>query len=320
MPVTSISRDIQTLSESLTHKIIGQQHVVDSLLIALLTDGHVLLEGLPGTAKTRSVRSLAQSLDLDLNRIQFTPDLMPSDVVGYESLNDEGMMSFVKGPAFTNILLADEINRAPPKVQSALLEAMEERQITVGGQSHELPEIFLVLATQNPVEQEGTYPLPEAQLDRFLMKIVVDYPKRADELAILKLVKKEQQIVEALMQVEPSVVLDARKAILDVYVSDSIESYIVDLVMATRSPDLYQTSQLSKWIRIGASPRATIALDKAARAYAFLKNKDYVDTDDVRAVAHSVLCHRITLSFDAMSDAIDSKAVVDELINVVEIV
>lgn len=319
MSKMSVYSSIQTLSDSLSRKVVGQQHVVESLLIALLTDGHVLLEGLPGTAKTRSVRALAQNLDLHLNRIQFTPDLMPSDVVGYESLSDDGAMSFVKGPAFTNILLADEINRAPPKVQSALLEAMEERQVTVGGTSHQLPEIFLVLATQNPVEQEGTYPLPEAQLDRFLMKVKVDYPKREDELSILKLVKQEQHIVEAIEQVEPDSILQARKQLLDIYVAESIENYIVDLVMATRNPQQYQDSKLQQWIRIGSSPRATIALDKAARAYALIKGKDYVDTDDVRAVVHSVLGHRITLSFDAMADSVDTQLVVDELLKLVAI-
>ncbi|GEM81203.1 AAA family ATPase [Vibrio superstes] len=319
MSETSVYNDIQTLFESLSKKVVGQQHVVESLLIALLTDGHVLLEGLPGTAKTRSVRALAQNLDLTLNRVQFTPDLMPSDVVGYESLSDDGVMSFVKGPAFANILLADEINRAPPKVQSALLEAMEERQVTVGGTSHALPEIFLVLATQNPVEQEGTYPLPEAQLDRFLMKVEVDYPTRDNELAILQLVKQEQKIVETIEQIEPESILQARKLLLDVYVSPSIENYIVDLVMATRSPEQYLDSDLKQWIRIGSSPRATIALDKAARAYALIQGKNYVDTDDVRAVVHAVLCHRITLSFDAMADAIDSRTVVDEILKLIAI-
>ncbi|HHP0466075.1 TPA: AAA family ATPase [Vibrio harveyi] len=315
----TVYSNIQALSESLSKKVVGQQHVVESLLIALLTDGHVLLEGLPGTAKTRSVRALAQNLDLSLNRVQFTPDLMPSDVVGYESLSDDGAMSFVQGPAFTNILLADEINRAPPKVQSALLEAMEERQVTVGGKSHPLPEIFLVLATQNPVEQEGTYPLPEAQLDRFLMKVEVDYPSRDDELAILRLVKEEQRVQEAIQRLEPEVILQAREQLLDVYVSESIENYVVDLVVATRKPELYKDSKLQQWIRIGSSPRATIALEKAARAYALIQGKNYVDTDDVRAVVHAVLCHRITLSFDAMADAVDSHKVVDEILNVVSI-
>ncbi|GEA52253.1 ATPase AAA [Vibrio inusitatus NBRC 102082] len=311
--------NIQMLSKSLSKTVIGQQHVVEALLIALLADGHVLLEGLPGTAKTRSVRALASNLDLALNRVQFTPDLMPSDVVGYESLSNSGSMSFVKGPAFTNILLADEINRAPPKVQSALLEAMEERQVTVGGTSHELPEIFLVLATQNPVEQEGTYPLPEAQLDRFLMKVEVAYPNRDDELAILQLVKQEQKMSQAIEQIEPESILDARRLMNDVYVSESIENYIVDLVMATRIPEQFEASDLEHWIRIGSSPRATIALDKAARAYAIIHGKTFVDTDDVRAVIHGVLCHRITLSFDAMADAIDSNTVVNEILKLVEI-
>lgn len=316
---TSVNSKLNALSASLSQKVVGQQHVVDALLIALLTDGHVLLEGLPGTAKTRSVRALAQNLDLSLNRVQFTPDLMPSDVVGYESLSQEGAMSFVKGPAFTNILLADEINRAPPKVQSALLEAMEERQVTIGGKSHPLPDIFLVLATQNPVEQEGTYPLPEAQLDRFLMKVEVEYPTRNDELEILRLVKQEQVIVEAVEALEPELILQARKQLQDVYVCESIENYIVDLVMATRTPELYQGSELRHWIRIGSSPRATIALDKAARAYALIQGKNYVDTDDVRAVVYGVLCHRISLSFDALADSIDSHQVVDEILNLVAI-
>lgn len=313
MDTKSIASELQSLSHSLGKQIIGQQHVVESMLIGLIANGHILLEGLPGTAKTRSVRSLAESLSVDLNRIQFTPDLMPSDVVGYETLSSNNQMTFNSGPVFTNILLADEINRAPPKVQSALLEAMEERQVTINGTSHPLPDIFLVLATQNPVEQEGTYPLPEAQLDRFLMKVVVDYPTPENELKILQLVKGEENQTTAPSKVSPELIYSARHQLTSIRTSESIEHYIVDLINATRDLMLFPDSSLSKWIDIGISPRGSIALDKAARVKALLEGRDYVEPDDVLSVIDSVLGHRLILTYDAIADDITSKEVIKEL-------
>ncbi|OIN25585.1 AAA family ATPase [Vibrio barjaei] len=313
MDTKSIASELQSLSHSLGKQIIGQQHVVESMLIGLIANGHILLEGMPGTAKTRSVRSLAESLSVDLNRIQFTPDLMPSDVVGYETLSSDNQMTFNSGPVFTNILLADEINRAPPKVQSALLEAMEERQVTINGTSHSLPDIFLVLATQNPVEQEGTYPLPEAQLDRFLMKVVVDYPTPENELKILQLVKGEENQTTAPSKVSPELIYSARHQLTSIRTSESIEHYIVDLINATRDLTLFPDSSLSKWIDIGISPRGSIALDKAARVKALLEGRDYVEPDDVLSVIDSVLGHRLILTYDAIADGITSKEVIKEL-------
>ncbi|MCF4175706.1 AAA family ATPase [Vibrio sp. McD22-P3] len=313
MDTKSTASELQSLSHSLGKQIIGQQHVVESMLIGLIANGHILLEGLPGTAKTRSVRSLAKSLSVDLNRIQFTPDLMPSDVVGYETLSSNNQMTFNSGPVFTNILLADEINRAPPKVQSALLEAMEERQVTINGTSHPLPDIFLVLATQNPVEQEGTYPLPEAQLDRFLMKVVVDYPTPENELKILQLVKGEENQTTAPSKVSPELIYSARHQLTSIRTSESIEHYIVDLINATRDLALFPDSSLSKWIDIGISPRGSIALDKAARVKALLEGRDYVEPDDVLSVIDSVLGHRLILTYDAIADGITSKEVIKEL-------
>ncbi|WP_240206012.1 MoxR family ATPase [Vibrio sp. CyArs1] len=313
MDTKSTASELQSLSHSLGKQIIGQQHVVESMLIGLIANGHILLEGLPGTAKTRSVRSLAKSLSVDLNRIQFTPDLMPSDVVGYETLSSTNQMTFNSGPVFTNILLADEINRAPPKVQSALLEAMEERQVTINGTSHPLPDIFLVLATQNPVEQEGTYPLPEAQLDRFLMKVVVDYPTPENELKILQLVKGEENQTTAPSKVSPELIYSARHQLTSIRTSESIEHYIVDLINATRDLTLFPDSSLSKWIDIGISPRGSIALDKAARVKALLEGRDYVEPDDVLSVIDSILGHRLILTYDAIADGITSKEVIKEL-------
>ncbi|UJF18064.1 MoxR family ATPase [Vibrio sp. SS-MA-C1-2] len=306
---------LQSLKNSLEGEVIGQEHVVNALLIALLADTHILLEGLPGTAKTRSVRSLASSIDVELNRVQFTPDLMPTDVIGYESISEGSTLSFVQGPVFTNILLADEINRAPPKVQSALLEAMEERQVTVSGKMYPLPDIFMVLATQNPVEQEGTYPLPEAQLDRFLMKVSVDYPDRDQELKVLRLVKGEQITKKILEKVSPEFIKNAREEVKTLYTSESIEQYIVDLIIATRTPALVidDHQNLSKSISFGASPRATLALDKAARAHAYIEGRDFVSPEDVKAVLHQVLGHRIKLSFDALSRGLTVKDIIDEI-------
>ena len=306
------------LANAVNASVIGQEQVTRALAIALLTNGNVLLEGLPGTAKTRAVKTLARTLDASLGRIQFTPDLLPSDVTGTEIFQDvhgEQRLSFQRGPVFNNLVLADEINRAPAKVQAALLEAMEERRVTVAGQSYELPRLFMVLATQNPIEQEGTYPLPEAQMDRFLMKVRVDYPDDDAEEAIIRLVRGEEQATDSPeTRLDPELVFQARDALSALQVSKHIDRYIVDLVMATREPARYADSQLKDWIRVGASPRASIALDRCARASAWLDGRDYVDPEDVRAVAPSVLRHRVMLSYDALADAVDSDDVVDELL------
>jgi MoxR-like ATPase len=309
--------ELTLLKQQLQQQVIGQENVVDGLLIALVADGHILLEGFPGTAKTRTVKALASILKVDMGRVQFTPDLMPADVTGYEVASDDSSskMTFVPGPVFNNILLADEINRAPPKVQSALLEAMEERQTTIGGVSHKLPKLFLVMATQNPIEQEGTYPLPEAQMDRFLIKISVGYMKRDDELSMLKLVKSEEKSQHDIQPIDPQVILDARNALTEVYCSDNIEQYITDLVIATREP----TGKLSEWITVGASPRATIALDKCARAHAWINGKDCVDPDDVRAVITMAMGHRLSLSYKASAQKIDAQAVIAELLKQVPV-
>ncbi len=314
--------------------VIGQAHVVRSLVIGLLTQGHVLLEGLPGTAKTRSVKSLADNLHTSFGRIQFTPDLLPSDVTGtevYQEQNGKPQLNFQPGPIFNSIVLADEINRAPAKVQAALLEAMAEGTITVGDRTHTLPDLFMVLATQNPVEQEGTYPLPEAQMDRFIMKVSVDYPDDDAELDIIRLVRSEENLENKqldkacsendttpkpdVIQLDPSVVMQARAELSKIEVSEISERYIVALVMATRKPERYEESNLSRWVEVGSSPRASIALDKCARAYAWLQGRDYVEPDDIRAMAHSVLGHRITLSYDALADGITQEQVINELLD-----
>ncbi|WP_068088634.1 AAA family ATPase [Polycladidibacter stylochi] len=319
MNAEPLHESLHRLSTSLSSQVVGQEHVVERLIIALIANGHVLLEGLPGTAKTRSVRCLAQALGTELGRVQFTPDLMPSDVVGYEITNDSGGLVFQPGPVFTNIMLADEINRAPPKVQSSLLEAMEERQVTLGGKSHALPELFLVLATQNPIEQEGTYPLPEAQMDRFLLKVTVDYPREDGELEVLRLVKREEAAVAPMVQVDKAAIFQARKELISLHTSEAIEKYIVNLIMATRAPERFADSDLQHWISVGTSPRGTIALEKCARAHALLKGKGYIDPDDVRAVIESVLSHRIILSFDALADGVTPKDVILEIIRQVPV-
>lgn len=309
--------DLALLKKQLQQQVIGQDNVVEGLLIALIANGHVLLEGLPGTAKTRTVKALAAAMTVDLGRVQFTPDLMPADVIGYEVAKADNAleMTFVPGPVFNNILLADEINRAPPKVQSALLEAMEERQVTIGGITHKVPELFLVMATENPIEQEGTYPLPEAQLDRFLIKINVGYMVRENELAMLQLVKGEEKAIAPVETIDAQVILDARQAITDVFCSENIEQYIVDLVVATRNP----TGKLAEWIAVGGSPRATIAIEKCARAHAWLEDKEFVDPDDVRAVLLPALGHRLILSYQASAQKIDEQAVIAELLQQVPV-
>lgn len=314
---------IQSLIDQMEAAVVGQAEVVKALTIALLTNGNVLLEGLPGTAKTRSIKKLAEVLQADLGRVQFTPDLLPSDVTGtemYQEVEGKQRLTFQKGPIFNNLLLADEINRAPAKVQSALLEAMEERQVTVGGKTFALPELFMVLATQNPIEQEGTYPLPEAQMDRFLMKIDIPYPQDAAELDIIKLVRGEEKPSQPEREtVAQQAIFAARAAIIDLFVDGAVDNYIVAIVMATRHPERYPESPLAQWISIGSSPRASIALDKAARAHAWLQQKDYVDPDDVRAVVHSILRHRLILSYDALAEGISADQVIDEILKQVAV-
>ncbi|HCH3378505.1 TPA: MoxR family ATPase [Vibrio parahaemolyticus] len=319
---------IKELIEQTEKSVIGQSHVVRALVIGLLTNGHILLEGLPGTAKTRSVKSLANLLNTSFGRIQFTPDLLPSDVTGtevYQELDAKPQLHFQPGPIFNSIVLADEVNRAPAKVQAALLEAMAEGTITVGDKTHVLPDLFMVLATQNPVEQEGTYPLPEAQMDRFIMKVTVDYPEDDAERDIIRLVRSEELGAETSSEIvtpkhiEPDVVLEARRQLPNIVVSDLVENYIVALVMATRKPERYADSNLAKWIEIGSSPRASIALDKCARAYAWMQGRDHVTPDDVRAMVPSVLGHRFSLTYDALADGVDHQRVVQELLDCVEI-
>lgn len=284
--------------------IIGQETVVERLLIALLANGNVLMEGLPGTAKTRSIKSLSRLVDSDFRRVQFTPDLLPSDVTGSEIYREQtGTFEFQPGPIFGNLILADEINRAPAKVQAALLEAMEERQVTVAGTTHRLPDLFLVLATQNPIEQEGTYPLPEAQMDRFLLYVKVDYPAADNELSILRLVRSEVSGTgdEPPQPMSQDQVFEARREVHGIHVSDTVERYMVDLVIATREPNRYDDA-LANWIHVGASPRATIAVDAAARARAWLQGSDFVSPEDVQAVAPACLAHRIHLSYEAEAE------------------
>ncbi|MEF1330537.1 AAA family ATPase [Vibrio sp. M260121] len=315
--------NILFIKKQLKKSVIGQENMVDTLLIALLTNGNVLLEGLPGTAKTRSIKALSKILDVTLGRVQFTPDLLPSDVTGtevYQDVDGKPTLTFQAGPVFNNLLLADEINRSPAKVQAALLEAMEERQVTVAGKTYRLPEPFMVLATQNPVEQEGTYPLPEAQMDRFIMKINLDYPSFMAEEQIIKMVRNEETPqLDDIQRVDPQCLFEAREQIREVHCSDDVLKYIVAIIVATREPENYGESELANWIAVGSSPRATIALDKCARAMAWLKGKDFVDPDDVRSVAHSVLRHRLILSYKALAEGINSDRVIDEILTYVAV-
>ncbi|NOY62451.1 MAG: MoxR family ATPase [Gammaproteobacteria bacterium] len=308
------------LKNHLNQQIIGQESLVNSLLIALLADGHLLVEGAPGLAKTTAIKALASAIEGDFHRVQFTPDLLPADLTGTEIYRpQDGSFNFQQGPIFHNLLLADEINRAPAKVQSALLEAMGERQVTVGRVTYPLPHLFLVMATQNPIEQEGTYPLPEAQLDRFLMHIKVDYPDLHAEQAILHLVREEARTVDGRTserQVEPldqQVVFSARQQVLNQHLSEPLEQYLLQLIMATRHAADYG-DDLALWLRYGASPRATIAMDRCARAHAWLDGRDYVSPEDVHAVAHEVLRHRILLSFEAEAEGISADHVISTLL------
>ncbi len=315
---------INLLKQQMQLSVLGQEHVVDSLIMAMLANGNVLLEGLPGTAKTRSIKTMANVMQADLGRIQFTADLLPSDITGteiFQEVNGKQLLTFQKGPVFNNLVLADEINRAPAKVQGALLEAMEERQVTVAGQTHKLPNLFMVLATQNPIEQEGTYPLPEAQMDRFLMKINVDYPDDATELAVVRLVRSEEkpQSADDQVKVSQDVVFAARSEIQQLHISENVENYIVALVMATREPDRYE-GDLVHWIEVGSSPRASIALDKCSRAHAWMQGKDFVDPDDVRSIIHAVLRHRLVLTYEAVAEGITSDLVIDEIVKQVAVV
>ncbi len=313
---------VQTMMQQMAQSVIGQEEVVHTLTLALLCNGNVLLEGLPGTAKTRSIKTLSRVLQASLGRIQFTPDLLPSDVTGNEIYQDnqgKSELQFQPGPIFNELVLADEINRAPAKVQSALLEAMEERQITVAGKTYQLPDLFMVLATQNPIEQEGTYPLPEAQLDRFMMKISVNYPESGAELAIVRLLQTEEaQTEQQLEMIAQSHIFSAREAIQQMRVSHAVEQYIVDLIIATRNPDQFG-DRLARWIDTGSSPRASIALHRACRANAWLDDRDYVDPGDVRAVLHSIMRHRLILTYDALADHVAPDDIIDEVIQQVAV-
>ncbi len=307
---------ILKIAEAMNAAIIGQEAVVERLLIAFLADGHVLMEGLPGVAKTRSIKTLGKLIESDFSRVQFTPDLLPSDVTGAEIYREQnGSFDFQPGPIFGNLILADEINRAPAKVQAALLEAMEERQITVAGTTHKLPDLFLVLATQNPIEQEGTYPLPEAQMDRFLLYVNVPYPPAENEGAILRLVRGERSgpAAEPPPKVAQDVIFAARQEVNDIHVSETAEQYIIDLVIGTREPERHG-GDLAKWIRLGASPRGTLALDAAARAHAWLNGQDFVSPDNIRAVAPACLAHRIHLSYEAEAAGKTRTEVVETLL------
>ncbi|WIO75423.1 MoxR family ATPase [Porticoccaceae bacterium LTM1] len=312
----STQQQIQGLRDWLNSQIIGQTHLTERLLIALLADGHLLVEGAPGLAKTRAIKALADGIEGDFHRVQFTPDLLPSDITGSDIYHHEdGSFRFQPGPIFHNLVLADEINRAPAKVQSALLEAMAERQISIGRKTYPLPKLFLVMATQNPIEQEGTYPLPEAQMDRFLMHVLVDYPDPEAERGILRLARGESlsETVAKPNEVTEKALFDARREIASLHMTEAVEEYLVQLVLATRTPEKYH-EELGSWLDYGASPRATIALDSCARAYAWLQGRDYVSPDDIRAVAHDVLRHRLILSFEAEAKGIDANKVIDRLI------
>ena len=310
---------VDALVMGMDHVIVGQKHLVESLLIGLLSDGHVLLEGVPGLAKTLAIKTLAELIEADFSRIQFTPDLLPADVVGtliYSQKKDE--FSIKKGPIFANFVLADEINRAPAKVQSALLEAMQERQVTIGDETFRLEEPFLVLATQNPIEQEGTYPLPEAQVDRFMLKVVIDYPKKEEERLIVRqqISAKKPKVTPVLNTVD---IIKAREVVREVYLDEKIERYIVDIVFATRYPGDYGLNKLKDMIAFGASPRASINLALAARAYAFIKRRGYVVPEDVRAVCYDVLRHRIGMSYEAEATNLTTEEVITEILNAVEV-
>ena len=310
---------VTNLTAGMDQIIVGQKHLVESLLIGLLSDGHVLLEGVPGLAKTLAIKTLASLIDAQYSRVQFTPDLLPADVIGtmVYSQKDE-TFQVKKGPVFANFVLADEINRAPAKVQSALLEAMQERQVTIGTETFPLPEPFLVLATQNPIEQEGTYPLPEAQVDRFMLKVVIDYPKMEEEKMIIRQnINGDKFNVKPILKAQE--IIEARKVVRQVYLDEKIERYIVDIVFATRYPEKYDLKELKDMIGFGGSPRASINLALAARTYAFIKRSVYVIPEDVRAVAHDVLRHRIGLTYEAEASNLTSDEIISKILNKVEV-
>ncbi len=313
--------DIRSLEAWLSQQIVGQSHLVNRLIIALLADGHLLVEGAPGLAKTRAIKSLADGIEGDFHRIQFTPDLLPGDVTGTEIYRpQDGSFHFQQGPIFHNLVLADEINRAPAKVQSALLEAMAERQISVGSKTYPLPRLFLVMATQNPIEQEGTYPLPEAQLDRFLMHVTVDYPNAEAERKILALSRSEAKGQNASQSspLSQTSIFEARQQALSLHMSDAVENYIVQLIVASRSPQHYN-SELAQWIEFGASPRATIALDRCSRVHAWLAGRDFVTPEDVLNVAPDVLRHRLLQSFEAEAKGVSTDTIIDRLLECVPV-
>lgn len=333
-PTSSGSADIRALNEKIQKEssfidlvsmemdkvIVGQKHMVESLLIGLLSDGHILLEGVPGLAKTLAINTLSHTVDAQFSRIQFTPDLLPADVIGtmiYSQKKEE--FSVNKGPIFSNFVLADEINRAPAKVQSALLEAMQERQVTIGETTYELPKPFLVMATQNPVEQEGTYPLPEAQVDRFMLKVVLDYPKKEEEKMIIRGNISKAGLAKPNSVIRPEDIIKAKDIVKEVYMDEKIEQYIVDIVFATRYPNQYGLNRFDSMISFGGSPRASINLAKAAKAYAFIKRRGYVIPEDVRAVCKDVMRHRIGLSYEAEAENVTSEDIVTEILNKVEI-
>ncbi len=310
---------VDSITMGMDKVIVGQKHLVESLLIGLLSDGHVLLEGVPGLAKTLAIKTLSDLIKADFSRIQFTPDLLPADVIGtmiYSQKNED--FHIRKGPIFANFILADEINRAPAKVQSALLEAMQERQVTIGDKTYKLEEPFMVLATQNPIEQEGTYPLPEAQVDRFMLKVVIDYPKKEEEKFIIRhnLAKEMPRVTPVL---SPKDIVEARDVVRQVYIDEKIEKYIIDIVFATRYPQDYKLENMKEMIAFGASPRASINLALASRAYAFIKRRGYVIPEDVRAVCYDVLRHRIGLSYEAEANNLTSEEIITDILNTVEV-
>jgi MoxR-like ATPase len=319
------SQQIQILKERMQQSIIGQEAVVERLIIGLLANGNLLVEGLPGLAKTRAIKALAENLEADFSRIQFTPDLLPSDVTGtevYFQAEGKGEFRFEPGPIFANIVLGDEINRAPAKVQAAMLEAMEERQVTVAGTTHKMPPLFMVMATQNPVEQEGTYPLPEAQMDRFLMHVNIEYPPVEDEVLIIELVRGEESTANTESndgskttqeRIPQDAIFAARREIAKVEVSAAMQRYMADLVYATRTPEKY-SEDLARWIDVGGSPRASLALDKCSRTHAWLNQRDYVDPEDIRSIVHDCMRHRLMLSYEAQGEGVRADNVIDAII------
>lgn len=317
-----IKRESQFITKILTEVgkvVVGQKNMLERILMGFLTEGHILLEGVPGLAKTLTIRSVADSIDLNFQRVQFTPDLLPSDLIGTMIFNQKtGEFAVKKGPLFTNIVLADEINRAPAKVQSALLEAMAEKQVTIGDETHKLEDPFLVLATQNPLEQEGTYPLPEAQMDRFMFKVIVNYPTKADEMEILsRMTASDMPSVSKI--INQAELKKARELVKNIYVDDKVKQYIVDIVMATRQPKEYGLDSIANLIQVGGSPRATINLTRSAKAHAFIKGRGFVTPEDVKAIAYDVLRHRIILTYEAEAEEIKSDAVIREVLNKIEV-